>query len=251
MAINLSFINNLIMAKKYNFSKGWSLIDQMTDNSQLVVYNGQTVTKVQKRAMKAAQTRAENAAKKKARNEFLRTEVLPEVFKEIKKTMKSVRNLKTICAFHDNGPVQWSRMYKEMVEIFPEINSALIKYHKNYNEVLATVEKLEHLIKSNKTDKSFFGIAENFGCQMWELLDTVSEVSDAISKSGILNMPTFAGKEIIESSSDGRRPGLKHIMRHTFSTISTTEKNIINLNISLKHAYDELVEYDVNGKRVR
>ena len=38
---------------------------------------------------------------------------------------------------------------------------------------------------------------------------------------------------------------------NTFSTISTTEKNIINLNISLKHAYDELVEYDVNGKRVR
>ena len=59
MAINLSFINNLIMTKKYNFSKGWSLIDQMTDNSQLVVYNGQTVTKAQKRAMKAAQTRTD------------------------------------------------------------------------------------------------------------------------------------------------------------------------------------------------
>lgn len=239
------------MTKRCNFSKGWSLIDQMTDNSQLVTYNGQTVTKAQKRAMKAAQTRTENAAKKKAKNEFLRTEVLPEVFKEIKKTMKSVRNLKTICAFHDNGPVQWSHMYKQMVEFFPEINSALIKYHKNYNEVLGTVEELNHLIKSNKTDKNFFGIAEKFGYQMWALLDTVTEVSDAISKSGIFDMPSFVGKEIIESSSDGRRPGLKHIMRHTFSTISTTEKNIINLNISLKRAYNELVEYDVNGKRIR
>lgn len=238
------------MAKKCNFSKGWSLLDQMTDNNQLVTFNGETVTKAQKRAMKAAQTRAENSAKKKARNEFLRTEILPEVFKEIKKTMKSVRNLKTICAFHDNGPVQWSRPYKQMVEMFPEINSALIKYHKHYNEVDATVQELNYLIKSDKTDKSFFGIAEKFGYQMWTLLDSVKEVSDAISKSGIINMPSFSGKEIIESSADGRRPGLKHIMSHTFSTVSITEKNIINLNISLKRAYNDLVEYDVNGKRV-
>ena len=59
---------------------GWSEIDQITDDSQIVTYNGREVTKAQKRAFKAAETRRKNAKLRKQREIYARECILPSVF---------------------------------------------------------------------------------------------------------------------------------------------------------------------------
>lgn len=226
-----------------------STIDEIEFNNQKTIYKGREVTIAQKRALKAAETRKANAEAKKKSKTFDVRDVLPCVLVEIENTRKSVRNLKSICAFVDNGPRQWSRDYRMLMETFPEVERAFGLYHNRYNKIMKIVDELSNILKKSKINKSFFGVAENFGIEMQKLLDDIEVLTDAVSKSRCMDLPSFSGKEIIESSADGRRPGLKHILRNSTSTKIKTRDNLTKLAIALQQAYNDVVEYDSYGKR--
>ena len=230
---------------------GWSEIDKITDDSQIVTYNGREVTKAQKRALKAAETRRKNAELRKQRDTYTRECILPSVLEHIESTRKSVRCLKTIWSFYENGYRQWGTIFNQMLEFYPKLNGALVRYHSKYNEILDTQTELEKMIKRNKCNKSFFGLARTFGYQMFSLVDIISELSDAICKERITDSPLYSDHEMIVGAKDGRRKGLIHIVSNTFSMVSTTTKNLVELSKMLDEAYDNVVEYTTNGYRVR
>ena len=230
---------------------GWSALDQITDDSQIVTYNGREVTKAQKRALKAAETRRKNAEVHEQRNRYTRECVLPSVLEHIKTTRKSVKCLKTIWSYYENGYKQWGTIFNQMLEFYPKLNSSLIRYHSKYNEILKTQTELEKMIKRSKCNKEFFGLARAFGYQMFSLLDIINELSDAVNKKRITDCPLYSDHEMIVGSKDGRRKGLIHIVRNTFSMVSTTTKNLAELSKVLDEAYEDVVEYTTDGYRVR
>lgn len=226
-------------------------MDQITDDNQIVIYNGREVTKAQKRALKAAEARRKNAELRKQRDIYARDYVLPSVLEHIEATRKSVRCLKTIWSFYEHGYRQWGTIFNKMLEFYPKLNGALVRYHSKYNEILDTQSELEKMIKRNKCNKAFFSLARTFGYQMFSLLDIISELSDAICKERIVDCPLYSKHEMIVGAKDGRRKGLIHIVSNTFSMVSTTTKNLVELSKILDEAYDNVVEYSTNGYCVR
>lgn len=221
-----------------------SSMAEMERLSMKTVYKGETMTVAEARARKSADTRRKNLQKKE---EDGRNLILPEVRKQITATRKSTRCLKSILAFLDNGPIQWPGDFKLFKKYYPELMGAFVRYKAQYQKIMKLEEELDKVLRRSKTSKSFFGIAQDFGYQMLNLLDIVEEISSKISKSDILIRPYLSTREIVVGAKDGRRPGLKHIISHTFENMKKTKQNLINLARSINDAYQDVVVYNNNG----
>ena len=211
-------------------------------------YKGVVMTVAEANRKRAAEKRKKNAAEKKKSNEWKREEVLLGVLKQIENTRKSTRCLKSICAFVDNGPIQWPGDYKMLMKLYPKVQNVFWKYHSQYKKVEATEQKLDQMLKRSKTNKNFFSLAQEFGYQMFDLLDMVRELSDAIGREHVCDCPLFSKKEIIVGAVDGRRKGLRHILSSTYRNLTKTQNNLVALSKSLEQAYEDVVVYNENSR---
>lgn len=206
-----------------------------------IIYNGEVCTLSEARSRKAAKKRKENAMRNKKRQLFLNRDLAPKLNSLIKKTRKSVRNLKSISAFVRNGPVQWSKDFKELNILFPNIINVLNEYNSLYLEICDIADQLNALIDSNKANKKFFDLARDFGYKMLNLLNYIEKLSKVISDTGICSSPLY-NSEIVCGSKDGRRVGLNHIISNTYSTKKETLKNLIELNNAIEKSYEAYIE---------
>ena len=230
------------------YGKGYcSSLDKMERLSMMTVYKGVSMTVAEANKKKAAEKRKKNAEERKKKNEW-RKEILPDVLKQIENTRKSTRCLKSICAFVDNGPIQWPTDYKLMMKLYPKVRNAFWKYHAQYKKIEETEKKLDLMLKRSKTNKNFFSLAREFGYQMFDLLDIINEISEAIHKDRVCDSMIFQNKEIIVGAADGKRKGLRHILSSTYNNLTTTRSNLVSLSKSLEEAYEDIVVYNENSR---
>lgn len=222
--------------------------ERLEYEAQQTVYNGQVVSLAQAIAMRARDNRKkkeQEQRKQKNRKIFQRTDVFPEILLLMEKTYKA-RTLKSFTAFITNGSVIWSKDYKSLSEIYPKFNTHFTLYRSQYRKITETYKTLEEMLKRNKCHRSFIGVAENFGYQMMELLDYLTNLIDFITKNNILSNPCFNTKEIIIGSTDGRRLGLKQILQASTSSISKAKENLIRLQRELITAYNDVFGHCYN-----
>lgn len=238
----------LTIMSRYTTRGHCSGLDELERLSMKTTYKGVVMTVAEANRKKAAERRKQNAAERKKSNEWRREDILPGVLKQIENTRKSTRCLKSICAFVDNGPIQWPGDYKLMMKLYPKVQNAFWKYHAQYKKIEETEKKLTQMIKRSKTNKNFFSLAQEFGYQMFDLLDMVRELADAIQKDRVCDCPVFYNKEIIIGAADGKRKGLRHILSSTYGNLTTTRNNLVSLSKSLEEAYEDVVVYNENSR---
>lgn len=219
-------------------------MEEIERKEMKTVYNGEVMTVGQATAKKAAARRKANAEKKKKNNEWTREMVLPEILKLVSETRKSTRCLKSICAFVDNGPVQWYGDYRKLMKMFPDVEKAFLRYHSLYKKIEKLEEEMDKMLKRSKTNKNFFSVAQDFGYNMFELLDRVADISAVIQKHNVCENIFFKDREIILGAADNRRKGLRHILSSTYKNTKTTKDNLLKLSKALSQAYEDVVQYD-------
>lgn len=220
-------------------------MDEFERKAMTITVNGKQTTVGEAHAMKVAMACKQRRERKASVNKFIQEKILPKLMKKIERTKKSTRCLKTIRAFVDNGPIQWSHDYKLMKKMYPELNSSLNRYRTQYERIAELVQELEKNIKKNKFTKKFFNMIQEFGSQMFNLLDMVEQLAYSINKSHICDAPCFANQEIIIGASDGKRKGLQQILSSTFSNLNTTKTNLIDLARYINTVYEDIDNFKI------
>lgn len=184
--------------------------------SSMIEVNGKRMTLAEYR-------KSINSKKKAKRQKKMLTEIqlLPT---EITSLLKGVKVLKSLVAFYNNGYKQWGRIHRELLAV-DDMNTKFAIANIAINDVNRTINTIIEL--SNKKEKSVYQYVQKLAYKMAETKDSVAHLYNVVRGSHIINSP-FAKHEII--SGEGRRLGLRILMRRTFDALKEIDPIVERLN---------------------
>ena len=210
--------------------------DKMMMQESLVYYNGKMMKKSDADRLK----RAEDKKKRiKKRNDA----IIPLLPSYIKGFTKHLKLCKSLVAYRNNAYRQWGRIAYDIID-HPCVQFPFSTFCNSAREIEKNLTTIEKIAKSN--DKDIFGFIEKLHYNIDDCRTKLDALSGAITESGILNDPTFKGKEAVYGT--GRRLGIKELCSRTLTTMAIMQNTCVELEKICRNGIDAM-EYDVDNKR--
>lgn len=163
------------------------------------------------------------------------------VLEGIEKSLKYVKSLQT---YNRKGYRMWGTIHNEICAI-DNIRTPLNAVSAYYSQVMAKIKELKKMSKANDTD--VFQLIDMLGRDIAVINTNISALAAVVSKSGVLDQ--YSKHEAIRGSKDGRRLGLRRLVRDA----SRNMMDIDGIIATLREIYESGVdvnEYNLKGKRI-
>jgi len=207
--------------------------DTFYRNETKVVYNGVEMTLAEANKLKKKE---EKKKKIKAKND----KIIPLLPDYIKSFTKNLKLCKSLTAYKNNGYRQWGTIVLDVLNN-PLISTPFAKFSTAVTEMNKNLTLIEKIAKRN--DKDVFGIIEKLHWAIDDAHNALDDLTDGITKSGVLTEPLYKGKEFIYGN--GRRLGLKELCSRTSVTMMLMQNTINELKKIVDNSMD-MVTYDIN-----
>lgn len=200
-----------------------------------ITINGESVTMTEKEWKK------QHRKPKKTTNKIVNPKTIKQIPIEVKNLMKSVKVLKSLCAYKEHGYKQWGRIANDIM--------AMRGIKVPFEQVTIKTKQAERLIKKindigKKNDYDVFQYVNTLQLRLEELTTQLNLLVNGINASHITKV--FKDHEAI--SGEGKRLGLRLLCLRS-------QKAIGELEIICQRLWDiqekgvDVFEYDVNGRR--
>lgn len=200
-----------------------------------ITINGESVTMTEKEWKK------QHRKPKKTTNKIVNPKTIKQIPIEVKNLMKSVKVLKSLCAYKEHGYRQWGRIANDIM--------AMRGIKVPFEQVVIKTKQAERLIKKindigKKNDYDVFQYVNTLQLRLEELTTQLNLLVNGINASHITKV--FKDHEAI--SGEGKRLGLRLLCLRS-------QKAIGELEIICQRLWDiqekgvDVFEYDVNGRR--
>ena len=210
--------------------------DRMMIADSIVIYKGKTMKKSEADKLKRKEAKMEKTRKRNTR-------LIPLLPKYIKPFTSQLKLCKSLEAYYHNGYRQWGTIIKEVTEN-PFISGPFVAFVQDYKNMDKALKMIEKIAKRN--DRDIFGYIEKLHYAIDDSYNHLIQLSDGICKSGILQDPTFKGKEFVYGT--GRRLGIKELCSRTQTTLMLMRNTINELEKICKDGLDAM-EYDSTSKK--
>ena len=208
------------------------------EQSNLVTINGVTMTMAEYKKLRKAKT----ATKKTTRvSRNISADNYSEVMSAVENMLKSVNVIGNFKAYHTHCYRQWGRTI--MGKIYTPIQTPMVLLSSKIDELHKLASKVLKL--ANKGEKSVFQYVQKLAWTMEDISALIDRVSQTAIKSGIFQQ--FGSHEAINGN--GRRLGLRTIIRRTNSATINIYKSVEKLN-KLADNGEDVFNYTINGKKV-
>lgn len=210
--------------------------DRMMCGEQIVEYKGVKMRKSEYDKMRRKEKKTEMVKRRNAK-------IIPTLPKYIKEFTRHFKLCKSLVAYYNNGYRQWGVIVKEVTEnshiSYPFI--AFVNSCKEIEKNLAIIEKI-----AKRNDRDVFGYIEKLHYAIDDTRNNLNNLTKGIFESGILNDPTFKGKEFIYGT--GRRLGIRELCSRTLQTMFIMNNTIQELQKICERGID-VMEYDADTKK--
>lgn len=132
---------------------------------------------------------------------------------EVKSLLSSVRVMRSLAAYYDNGYKQWGNIAKTILN-HPLIKKPFIQYNNKYHEICELLNDIDKIAKKN--DKAVFQYVLKLSWLMDDARTQMQKICSAIGESGAIGR--FAEHECING--EGRRLGLRILTIRSLKAIS-------------------------------
>lgn len=168
---------------------------------------------------------------KKRKAKKANTKEVSEIALEVGKIVKSLKVLKSLCAYYDHAYRQWGTIANEILKQ-REIRAPFVFYRTKIDEVEQIINDIEKCSKRN--EKAVYQYIEKLSWRLDDAKSYVQEIMSSVSKSGVCQRY----KEHESINGKGRRLGLDTLMRKAFHEFGSMEKVIKELESISKEGVD-------------
>lgn len=159
------------------------------------------------------------AKKKKKKKEYNDITVLE---KQVPAIMKSLKVMKSLTAYYDNGYRQWGTVHRTIMGL-DEIGTPFVRYNASVKQMEKTLSSINEISHAN--EKAVFAYVRKLSYILDDIKNDILELIRGVGDSGVLEQ--FKDREVING--EGRRLGLKAIASKSLKAISDFESVINDL----------------------
>jgi len=181
-----------------------------------------------KRQLKEQKAATKKTTKRKTKKT---TKEVSEIAAEVEKIVKSLKVLKSLCAYYDHAYRQWGTIANEILKQ-REIRAPFVFYRTKIDEVEQIINDIEKCSKRN--EKAVYQYIEKLSWRLDDAKSYVQDIMSGVSKSGICQR--YKDHESINGK--GRRLGLNTLMIKAFHEFGSMEKVIKELESIAKEGVD-------------
>lgn len=200
-----------------------------------ITINGESVTMTEKEWKK------QHRKPKKTTNKIVNPKTIKQIPIEVKNLMKSVKVLKSLCAYKEHGYKQWGRIANDIM--------AMRGIKVPFEQVTIKTKQAERLIKkidtiAKKNDYDVFQFVNQLQLRLEELTSQLNLLVCGINNSHVTKV--YKDHECING--EGKRLGLRILCLRSSKAIDELEV-ICQRLWDMQEKGVDVFEYDVNGKR--
>lgn len=182
-----------------------------------IIVNGEKMT--MKEFRKRVKEKNPQPKKKKVAKTYTEITILPS---DIHQMMNQVKLIRSLSAYYDNGYRQWGTIAKRILNL-KEIRTPFVHFRIKVREIDRMIADINNLSKKNSKD--VYDFVRRFSYLLEDVTDCINELSNAVSKSGIISV--HEKHECI--SGNGKRLGLKVLISRTYSATQDLKRIIKRL----------------------
>lgn len=214
-----------------------SFYNSVNAMEQYIYINGVKMTYAEYKKQLKAKEKAKKEEKKTKRAQALIRQLPPYIDSMI----KHIKVLKSLSAYYDNGYRQWGIVARDIINN-PLIKSSFLKYRIRTREMNTILEDIRKI--GGKNEKNVFQYIEKLSYKIDDMRTEICNLSQGVYDSRVCEF--YKDKECINGN--GRRLGLKVLMRKAYTSMSKIDELIKELNQIASKGLD-VTDYNYHNGR--